>query len=216
MEGGIPASLRRVQKPPRGTSAIGFIAHCILPPGPGEKLLHRLAPYQAVQGKKVWTAKVWQVAVRGCLWAWEAETGKVGMLWVWIQLHCRSGHEQQVRLQPLLSCCHHHSVLQSYRPLFSFVLACVQICGNCVSCWVLVSDVSLCTALFTALCLPLSRSAHSSVLQLPCLRLFGPRSLSVYSKACHNMLLSCPFPSLPGFPGLHVGKWICKDCSTAP
>lgn len=116
----------------------------------------------------------------------------------------RSGQGEQVIQLPLLSFRHHPG---SKALVFISVSSSVAFCEPR---FVLVCSSLMCPRVMDYLLfsvLPLSR-IHSliQVLQLPCLWLFRPHSLSACSKYCDDILLSCPFPSLSGFPGPRTGK----------
>lgn len=207
MEGGIPASPCRVQKLPWVTSAIGFIGLIVFSlRGTVRSYCTGWPLIKQFKGRKVWIAKVWQVTARRSLQVQEAETGKVMMLKV-AALAGLGGGASCTTTSPFPP-----ATIQFPSLLFSLVLAHLEISVNSISCW---SACLWCALVCWIIMncswwLPLS-SIHSLiwVLQLPCFWLFRPPfspPLAVYSKCCCSMPLSQPFPSHPGFPGLHTGK----------
>lgn len=157
--------------------------HCILPSGHSEKLLHRLAPYQAVQRKKSLDSK-------GLAGQWEgllADSG--GQDWKSDDAASQNpaalaGLGRKSKLYNKLP--FPPAAIQFPSPLFSLVLAHLQIFVKSISrwsaclwcafvCWIIIN----CSGW-----LPLSR-IHSLIWvpQLPCLWLFRPPfspPLSVY------------------------------------
>lgn len=106
--------------------------HCILPAGHGEKLLHRLAPYQAVQRKKSLDSKGLAGHCEGLLAGSGGQDRKSDDA-ASLNPAASAGLGRGSKLYNCLS--FPSATTQVPRPLFSLVSAHLQLFANHVSCW---------------------------------------------------------------------------------
>lgn len=122
--------------------------HCILPPGHGEKLLHRLAPYQAVQRQKSLDSKGLAGHCEGLLAGSGGQDRKSDDA-ASLNPAASAGLGRGSKLYNSLS--FPSATIQVPRPLFSLVLDVCSFLWTTFRVGALVSDVSLCDGLFTVL-----------------------------------------------------------------